>query len=113
MSAPSTTASQTEFCDAMSKVHVYAEPFSDYDTPIPICKISTETIDIFIKVNSKLEPVPLTPENVPLYRELYLKFLYHQLNRYTTGSVPRASMTPLVQIPTTDSDTRKNRGATI
>ena len=45
MSAPSSTASQTEFCDAMSKVHVYSEPPSGCDTPVPISKISADTLD--------------------------------------------------------------------
>ena len=55
MSAPSATASQTEFCDAMSKVHVYSEPPSGCDTPVPICKISAETLDTLNEVSSRLE----------------------------------------------------------
>ena len=55
MSAPSTTASQTEFCDAMSKVHVYSEPQSGCDTPIPISKISAETIHTLNEVSARLE----------------------------------------------------------
>ena len=55
MSAPSTSASQTEFCDAMSKVHVYSEPPSGCDTPVPICKISAETLDTLNEVSSRLE----------------------------------------------------------
>ena len=55
MSAPSSTASQTEFCDAMSKVHVYSEPLSGCDTPVPISKISADTLDTLNAVSSKLE----------------------------------------------------------
>ena len=39
MSAPSTTASQTDFCDAMSRDNVTPEPQSSCDEPIPINKL--------------------------------------------------------------------------
>ena len=39
MSAPSTTASQTDFCDAMSRGNVTPEPQSNCDEPIPISKL--------------------------------------------------------------------------
>ena len=55
MSAPSTTASQTEFSDAMSKVHIYSEPPSGCDTPVPISKISAETLDTLNEVSIRLE----------------------------------------------------------
>ena len=61
MSAPSTTASQTEFCDAMSKVHVYSEPQSGCDTPFPIIKISTGTIDTLNEVSASLEAGTCNP----------------------------------------------------
>ena len=35
MSAPSITVSQTDFCDAVSRVNITSEPTSGYDTPIP------------------------------------------------------------------------------
>ena len=40
MSAPSITASQTNFCDAMSHVNISSEPNSGYDTPVPRARIS-------------------------------------------------------------------------
>ena len=61
MSAPSTTTSQTEFCDAMSKVHVYSEPPSGCDTPIPISRISAETIDTLNEASAKLEAATSNP----------------------------------------------------
>ena len=39
MSAPSTTASQTDFCDALSRDNVTPEPQSSCDEPIPINKL--------------------------------------------------------------------------
>ena len=39
MSAPSTTASQTDFCDAMSRDNVTPEPQSNCDEPIPTNKL--------------------------------------------------------------------------
>ena len=42
MTAPSTTASQAEFCDSMSTDNVTSELPSDCDTPIPINRISAE-----------------------------------------------------------------------
>ena len=60
MSAPSSTASQTEFCDAMSKVHVYSEPPSGCDTPVPISKISADTLDTLNAVSSKFEANPMS-----------------------------------------------------
>ena len=53
MSAPSTTASQTDFCDAMSDVT--SEPTSGCDTPIPRNRIFTETLNTLNEVSSKLE----------------------------------------------------------
>ena len=41
MRALSTTASQTDFCDAMSRDNVTPEPQSSYDEPIPIKLIAT------------------------------------------------------------------------
>ena len=45
MSAPSTTVSQTDFLDAMSRINVTSEPPSGCDTPIPIARISYETLN--------------------------------------------------------------------
>ena len=45
MSAPSTTVSQTDFLDAMSRINVTSEPPSGCDTPIPIARISDETLN--------------------------------------------------------------------
>ena len=54
MSAPSTTASQTEFCNAMSHVNIASEPASGYDTPIPNNRISEETLKTLNEVKAKL-----------------------------------------------------------
>ena len=54
MSAPSTTASQTEFCNAMFRVNVTSEPPSGYDTPIPENRISEETLRTLNAVSIKL-----------------------------------------------------------
>ena len=54
MSAPSTTASQTEFCNAMSHVSIASEPASGYDTPIPNNRISEETLRTPNEVKLKL-----------------------------------------------------------
>ena len=61
MSAPSTTASQTEFCDTMSKAHVYSEPPSGCDTPIPMSKISVETLDNLNDVSTRMEASTSNP----------------------------------------------------
>ena len=55
MSAPSTTASQIDFCDAMSRVNVTSEPASACDTPIPRMRISDETLNTLSQVNAKLQ----------------------------------------------------------
>ena len=54
MSALSTTASQTEFCNAMSHVNIASEPPSGYDTPIPNNRISDETLQTLNEVKAKL-----------------------------------------------------------
>ena len=55
MSAPSTTVSQTDFLDAMSWINVTSEPPSGCDTPIPIARISDETLNTLNAVSSRLE----------------------------------------------------------
>ena len=47
MTAPSITASQTDFCDTMTRVSVTSELNSGYDTPIPRARISDDTCHIF------------------------------------------------------------------
>ena len=47
MSAPSATASQTGFCDAMSRINITSEPPSGCDTPIPTQIFSDETLNTF------------------------------------------------------------------
>ena len=54
MSAPSTTASQTEFCNAMSHVNIASEPANGYDTPIPNNRISEEKLRTLNEVKLKL-----------------------------------------------------------
>ena len=68
MSAPSITASQTDFCDAMSHVNVTSEPNSGYDTPVPRAKISNDTINTLNSVSTRLAgPLPtLTPGTITL-----------------------------------------------
>ena len=55
MSAPSATVSQTDFCDAMSRVNVTSEPNSGFDTPIPTYRFSDETMDTLKSVSTKLQ----------------------------------------------------------
>ena len=80
MSAPSATASQTEFSDAMSKVHIYSEPPSGCDTPVPTGKISAETLQTLNEVSSRLGASTSNPrkrvrENSPNPREPNMKDL--------------------------------------
>ena len=39
MSAPSSTVSQTDFLDAMSRINVTSEPTSGCDTPVPMARM--------------------------------------------------------------------------
>ena len=55
MSAPSITVSQTDFLDAMSRINVTSEPPSGCDTPVPMAKISDETLNTLNAVSSRLE----------------------------------------------------------
>ena len=55
MSAPSATASQTGFCDGMSKINVTSEPPSGCDTPIPTQRFSDETLNTLNVVTQKLQ----------------------------------------------------------
>ena len=68
MSAPSTTASQTEFCNAMSSVRVTSEPASGYDTPMPENRISEETLRTLNAVKEQLE-LPMSNRNKPQKRK--------------------------------------------
>ena len=68
MNAPSTTASQTEFCNAMSNVRVTSEPASGYDTPMPDNRISEETLRTLNAVKEQLEQ-PGTSKSKPLKRK--------------------------------------------
>ena len=63
MSAPSTTASQTEFCNAMSRVNVTSEPPSGYDTPMLENRISEETLRTLNAVSFKLGQSTSRPDN--------------------------------------------------
>ena len=49
MSAPSITASRTNFCDVMSHVNISSERNSGYDTPVPRARISDETTSFFAR----------------------------------------------------------------
>ena len=51
MSAPSITVSQTDFCDAVSRVNITSEPTSGYNTPIPRARISDDTIQTLNNVS--------------------------------------------------------------
>ena len=55
MSAPSITASQMNFCDAMSHVNISSKRNSGYNTPVPRARISDETINTLNSVKSRLE----------------------------------------------------------
>ena len=68
MSAPSTTASQTEFCNAMSNVRMTSEPASGYDTPMPDTRISEETLKTLNAVKEQLEQ-PMSSRNKPPKRK--------------------------------------------
>ena len=46
---------------SMSKVHVYSEPQSGCDTPVPINKISAKTLDTLNEVSSRLEASTSNP----------------------------------------------------
>ena len=63
MSAPSTTASQTDLCGDRSRVTVTPELYSGYDTPVPRYRISDETIDTLNSVSPRLEGVSSRPGN--------------------------------------------------
>ena len=71
MSAPSTTASQTEFCNAMSNVRMTSEPASGYDTPMPDTRISEETLKTLNAVKEQLEQ-PMSSRNKPPKRKRVL-----------------------------------------
>ena len=45
MSAPSSTAGQTDFCNAMYQDNITSEPPSGCDTPTPITRKSDETLN--------------------------------------------------------------------
>ena len=68
MSAPSTTASQTEFCNAMSNVRMTSEPASGYYTPMPDTSISEETLKTLNAVKEQLEQ-PMSSRNKPPKRK--------------------------------------------
>ena len=51
----SATVSQTDICDAMSRVNVASEPNSGFDTPIPTYRFSDETMDTLKSVSTKLQ----------------------------------------------------------
>ena len=55
MSAPSIIASQTDFCDAISRVNITSEPASGCDTPIPQMRISDETLSTLNQISAKLQ----------------------------------------------------------
>ena len=70
MSAPSITVSQTDFLDAMSRINVTSEPPSGCDTPVPMAKISDETLNTLNAVSSRLEASTSRATNPERGREL-------------------------------------------
>ena len=49
------SVSQTDLCDAISRVNVTSEPNSDFDTPIPTFRFSVETTDTLKSVSTRLQ----------------------------------------------------------
>ena len=69
MSAPSITASQTGFCNAMYRVNATPEPPSGCGIPIPITRISDRTLNPLNTVKLSIEDehsidTPMTGGNI-------------------------------------------------
>ena len=76
MSAPSSTASQTDFCNAMYRDNITSEPPSGCDTPTPITRISDETLNTLNMAKPSIE----------------VEYLWHTLKPETKTSRPGTAM---------------------
>ena len=91
MSAPSPTASQTDFCNTLYLVNATPEPPSGCDTPIPITGISDGTFNYILStIISGTEDDPRHPQNetkilrpsIAMGSSLALKYAYLFMDRF-------------------------------
>ena len=76
MSAPSTTASQTDFCDPMNRDNITSEPPSGCGTTTPITRILDETLNTLNTITPSIED----------------EHLLHTLKQETKTSQPGTAM---------------------
>ena len=82
MGASSVTGSQTDFCDAVSRVDITSEPTSGYDTPIPRARISDDTIQTLNTVSTRIEGL-VSNNNNPA-KGLEMDHLTEEILKYLT-----------------------------